>query len=82
MEIKQTNKLYKITLRGFNSYSNPYKVSYVVAEDLNSAYETLKTAFVKDEIPADIELDSIELVAEDYKDNRVGCRLLLAQNEK
>jgi hypothetical protein len=80
--MKTNKKLYKVTLRGFTSFSSGmnYKTSYVVADDPQQAYQAvlndLKTRDYG--FPEDRELHNVELLAEDSKFTNVKTRLYQA----
>ena len=75
------NKLYRVTLRGmtYNSTGVAYGVSYVVAQDSESAYKKVKEFLDKENIgfTKERELDKVELIAEDYMYTNTGCILYL-----
>lgn len=67
----ETDKLYRVTLRGmtYNSTGVIHGVSYVIAKDSDTAYKKLREHLDKKNIglSKDRALDKIELVAEAYE---------------
>lgn len=74
-------KLYKVTLKGMTVCSTgiAHGISYVIAADLNQAYEKVRTFLDNNKIgfPKHRELEKIELVASVYYYNDVGTMLHL-----
>ena len=76
----ETNKLYRVTLRGMTISivdSVAYGISYVVAKNPDEAYRKVRQ-FVNDKdlgYANQRELDKIELLAEDYQ--YTGTRTML-----
>ena len=77
----ESMKLYKVTLRGMTNSSTgiKYGISYVVAKDLNDAYEKVYTFLYKKDIGFSREraLDKIELIADSYEYNDTGHMLFV-----
>ncbi len=77
----ETNKLYRVTLKGMTS--NPtgtsYGISYVIAKDSNEAYLKVREFLNKKDIGFDREreLSSIDLIAEDSQYTNTGTILYL-----
>ncbi len=75
-----TNKLYRVTLRGLSSYTGlQLKVSYVVARNSDEAYQKVRTWLDQNSygLSQDRVLEAIELLAEDYQYTDVRTRLFL-----
>ena len=74
--MEETNKLYRVNLKGMKS--NPtgvaYGVSYVIAKNPTDAYEKVKTFLDKEDLgyTKDREMESIELIAEEYRYTKTG----------
>lgn len=77
--LKDSNKLFRVTLRG-SSISNCFNnTSYAVAPDPTAAYEKVRTFLDKNDIGfvKERELDKVELIADSYRYNNVGLMLFL-----
>lgn len=79
--MKETNKLYRVTLRGmtFASIGVSYGVSYVVSKSCDEAYDKVKKYLDENKIgySCDRELDKIELIAEEERYTQTGTMLYL-----
>jgi len=77
--MKNSKKLYKVTLRGMTYCSNgvAYGISYVIAENSDEAYQKVKKFLDENDLgfTKDRELDKVELIADNYRYTNVG-RLL------
>ena len=77
----ETNKLYRVTLRGMTSSVTgvSYGMSYVVAKNTEEAYQKLKKFVEENDLgySSQRELDKVELLAEDYQYTSTGTMLLL-----
>lgn len=65
----ENDKLYRVTVQGLDSTKPQYKVSYVIADDPTSAYDTVREYLDDQEIgfEEDRELLSVELIADDTR---------------
>ena len=74
-------RLYRVTLRGmkYNSSGVAYGVSYVVADDAEEAYRMVRRMLDEKDIgfARERELESVELIAENYRYTNAGCVLYL-----
>jgi len=75
----ETSKLFRVTLKGMktNSTGVAYGISYVVAKNSDEAYKKVKTFLDKEDLgfSRERQLESIELIAEDYKYTDTGAIL-------
>lgn len=80
--MENTNKLFKVTLKGMthSSIGVEYGVSYVVALDSDKAYQKVKKFLDENDIgyKRDRELSKIELIAEEHQYTDVGNMLFLS----
>jgi hypothetical protein len=78
-QMKNTKKLYRVTLRGFGGFTTgvDYKLSYVVADDAEAAYRAVRSKLDKADygFTKDRELAKVELLAEDYDYTDTQTRL-------
>ncbi len=76
---KDTNKLYRVTLRGLNGWEAgvSYGVSYVVAKDPTEAYQKVRDYLDEKKygFGYERELEKIELLAEAY--DYAMCKTML-----
>ena len=79
--MKDTLKLYKVTLRGMthNSTGVAHGINYVIAQNPDEAYRKVRDYLDKEDIgfSYDRELNTIELLAEDYSCTDTRIRLFL-----
>lgn len=78
---ENTQKLYRVTLRGmtFSSSGPTYGTSYVVAKNTDEAYKKVYNFIKEKDLGFDHErgLNMIELLAEDYEYTDTGTILYL-----
>ncbi len=87
---EDTFKLFRVTLRGFNSFGEEsYKTTYVVSKSLDEAYNRVKTYFEEKNYgyKKDRELEKIELIAEENSTSNIpllftGSAVLNVKYEK
>jgi hypothetical protein len=79
--MEQTKKLFRVTLKGMtiNSTGISYGISYVIAENSNEAYKKVRNFLDKEDLgfSHERELDTVELLAEDYYCTDVRTLLFL-----
>lgn len=80
--MEETNKLYRVTLRGMTltwGSGTAYGVSYVVAKNSDEAYQKVKKFLNEKDLGYSYEraLDKVELIAEEYQYTNTKTMLFL-----
>lgn len=78
--MEKRDKLYRVNLKGLsNSTGVQLKSSYVIAKDSDEAYKKVRDWLDKEDygFSHEREMDSVELLAEDYQYTDTRTRLFL-----
>ena len=79
--MQDTNKLYRVVLRGMTSAITgaAYGISYVIAKSTDEAYRKVREFLDDSDIGfrKDRELEKVELLAEEYQYTDTGIMLFL-----
>jgi len=77
LKMQDTNKLYRVVLRGMTS--TVYNMSYVIAKSADEAYRKVRKFLDDSDIGfrKDRELEKVELLAEEYQYTDTGTMVFL-----